>query len=121
VNASNLEPNWKVGIVDIQQMFDGNPCRRMNIPSDPADTTHSGVLTIAGDNTLIIPQSTLLDYTKTYTICYAEGAGDDADNTWRDSYIRFGISMVEFVTVTFSDEAANTNTITFTTGGHMAR
>jgi hypothetical protein len=75
---------------------------------------HSGVMTAGAANTSVtIPQLTgngahsdLLDYTKTFAVCYAEGDGSASDATWRDSYIR--ITLGKIATLTASDMVVTT-------------
>jgi hypothetical protein len=72
------------------------PCSQPTIAGATADSFHSGTtLAGAGTKTLTIAQSTLLDATKTFAICYAITSGTIADVTWADSYIRVTISKIQ--------------------------
>ena len=46
----------------------------------------------AVNNTVVIPQSVLLNHTARYAVCYASLNGTSEDYTWRDSFIRVAIS-----------------------------
>ena len=78
-----------------------------------ADTTHSGKVG-AGVGTSVgtIPQATLLDETKVFTVCYAESTGDNTDRTWRDSYIR--VRMTKLTSLSHHG-------VTHLTNGQIAR
>jgi hypothetical protein len=92
-----------------------NPCRDPDQAAAAAASAgsqdarlHSGPLRAGLNNNQIrIPQTLgvntgaganpglLLDYTKTFAVCYAEGAGDATDDSWRDSYIRVTLSKIK--------------------------
>ena len=60
------------------------------------DSLHSGaILAASGTKVVTLPQSTLLDETKLYAVCYAETSGSNTDRSWRDSLIRLRISKME--------------------------
>jgi len=89
-----------------------NPCVNSTEAGHTADSVHSGPLQAAsGSKVVTIPQSTLLDASKVYAMCYAEGDGSNTDATWRDSYIRVRISQIR---------AVSAHLVTHTTAGHIA-
>lgn len=69
------------------------PCDSGSIAAETTDSVHSGVLTASG-TTISTLDSTVLLTSKTYALCYAEGAGDTADSTWADSGIRITFPRV---------------------------
>jgi len=93
-----LDQDKWMSVVDVSE-HGGNPCVYPSTAALVADATHSGSLQGTQDNgspggkVITLPQSTLLDATKTYTVCYAEVNGFTSD-AWFDSYIRFKISKV---------------------------
>jgi len=96
--GGGLPINKYISLVDAS-LNANKPCRMPTIAAANADATHSGTTTSqtgTRDNT--IPQTTLLDATKTYAVCYAITAGSVADLTWDDSYIRVTISKVTMIT-----------------------
>jgi len=89
----------------------GDPCALASAAGGVAAATRSGVVQADGSKAFAFTSTVLqgLDATSTYTICYAEtlaasgttdaaysGMGHIPDG-WRDSYIRFTISRVEFI------------------------
>jgi len=65
---------------------------------------HSGPLTATGSTRAVtIPAQydegsdvyNYLDYTKTYAVCYTDGNAGNADQSWRDSYIRVTLSKIK--------------------------
>ena len=61
------------------------PCSLGTVAAAGADSTHSGSLrAVSGTKVVTIPQSTLLDETKTYAVCYAVNDGTSSD-TWSDT------------------------------------
>lgn len=81
----------------------GNPCAYPAVAAAGASTSASGAAQAsqlsgaAGGAVVTILQGILLDASKTYAVCYAEGDGSAADSSWSDSYIRFQISKIETV------------------------
>jgi hypothetical protein len=88
---------------------------------------HSGPLQATGSSkTVTIPQEydagsgkyNMLDYTKTFVVCYSSGTGNAADGQWRDSYIRITLSKIKTLSMIHTGYPAsrvNVNTIgTFT-------
>jgi hypothetical protein len=78
----------------------GNPCFFKTVAGAAADNTHTGGMQATSGKVVAIPQGTagtLLDATKTYSVCYAENDGTATDGTWRDSYVRLQVSMLEYV------------------------
>jgi hypothetical protein len=76
----------------------GNPCVKGAVAAAGDDSLHSGAVQAAiGTKEVTIPQSTLLDETKTFAICYAEYDGSTTDSTWSDSYIRIMVSQIESI------------------------
>merc|ERR1719506_3508314 len=77
--AGALSANQYMSLVDINldpyNPDNGpvNPCVKPGIAAAAADATHSGSLQApAGSKTITIPQTTLLDASKTFAICYAK-------------------------------------------------
>lgn len=90
---------------------EGDPCALASAAGGAADTTRTGVTQADGSKAFTFSSTTILDLDPaiSYTICYAEtatasgttdaaytGMGQLPDG-WRDSYIRFTISKVEYV------------------------
>lgn len=76
-----------------------NPCVLGSDAAGAADAHHSGPLQPSGQyngtRTIVIPQTAaLLDIDARFAICYAEGDGSASDSTWRDSYIRMGVTKL---------------------------
>jgi len=89
-----------------------NPCVVNTIAAAPADSLHSGPLQAAnGTKKVTVPQTTFLDESKLYCVCYATGDGSTSDTTWADSYIRVRMSMVESISA---------QSIVHRTAGHIA-
>jgi len=124
VYHGDLANSMYVSIVAVDDAINNkNPCVDPTIASAAADGTHSGAnraclsyenlctpigvgSDTSGNREVIVPQNTLLDTGKTFTICYAEGLGDGFDFTWRDSYIRVTMSAITSIVasgVTHSD------------------
>ena len=85
-----------LSVVDASQNSN-NPCVAGASAASAAGTGYSGAQRAGtGTKLVTIPQSTLLDDSNTYTVCYAAyGDGSSTDTTWRDSYVRFKISKME--------------------------
>jgi hypothetical protein len=84
----------------VEASINGNkPCAVSTIAGAVADQHHSGSIKAAsGTREITIPQSTLLDATKIFAVCYAITSGSTADDSWADSYVRFSISKVQAIT-----------------------
>jgi hypothetical protein len=94
-----------------------NPCALPSIAAATADSTHSGAIQgTAGTKYITVPQSTLLDETVTFAVCYANWNGTTADSTWRDSYMRVRTSMIESINA----GSAQQNSAVHKTTGHLA-
>jgi len=86
-----------ISLVDVT-LNGNNPCVAGSLAAHAANTVHSGaVQAAAGTTEITIPQTTLLDATKTFTVCYSESTGTVYDETWRDSYIHLVMSKIETV------------------------
>jgi hypothetical protein len=110
--TGDLANNKYISLVDAT-LNSNNPCVLGSIAGAAADSTHSGkVQAGASDKRVTIPQSTLLEKTKTFAVCYAETDGATTDATWADSYIRLKISMIESV---------SSHSVTHKTSGQIAR
>jgi hypothetical protein len=112
-NAANevLAAGQAVALVSVT-LNSGNPCVDPAVASAAASSAgtsnsrlHSGVMTgtdFDGTGTgswITVPMGNgnLLAKTSTsneYAVCYAEGAGDGSDITWRDSFIRIDTSEI---------------------------
>ena len=68
----------------------------MTFPDSPVVASVGGV--VSGTRVVTMPQSTLLDETKTFAICYAETDGTTSDNSWRDTLIRADMSKLASLT-----------------------
>lgn len=100
-----------VSVVDLDYN-EANPCVTGTVAAATADSTHSGALQAAsGEYSVTIPQSTLLDESKTYAVCYAETSGASNDVTWRDSNIRLLMSKILSI---------HSHAVTHTTYGQIA-
>jgi len=103
-------------LVDVS-LNNNNPCVDAAIAAASADTQRSGPVrsclsyeglclpngvgaSTAGNKEIVIPGSTVLDASKTFTVCYTTGDGSTGDAEWRDSYIRLKISQVQSITAT---------------------
>jgi hypothetical protein len=76
------------------------------------DPTHSGAQRAAsGTKAVTIPQSTLLDETKTYAVCYSSTNGGTTDDSWADAAIRIKISKIRSV---------SSHSVTHETSGQVA-
>ena len=85
----------------------GYPCANPTVTAATADSYRSGSLragttgTSYDQQTVVVPQTILLDKSKSFAVCYAEGdgngQGDTLDQTWRDSYIRITMSEIASV------------------------
>jgi hypothetical protein len=72
------------------------PCARGVDAAAAADSTHTGaVIAATGTQTVTLPRTDQLDYTKTFAVCYAITDGTTTDASWADSYIRVTISQVQ--------------------------
>jgi hypothetical protein len=72
-----------------------NPCVNGTVAAAGEDILHSGAAQAASSTKVVtLPQSTLLDATKTFAICYAEADGSNTDLSWRDSYVRLTITQI---------------------------
>jgi hypothetical protein len=92
IENSILGDNKYFSLVDAS--LNGNkPCDYGLIAAAAADSTHSGSIK-ASTTDVTIPQTTLLDDTKVYAVCYSMDSGTVADPTWADSYIRVTVSAV---------------------------
>jgi hypothetical protein len=84
-----------------------HPCRYPQIAAGSAsgggssdNRLQSGVASAAsGSSKVVVAQATgdLLDPSKRYAVCYAEGDGSTSDSTWADSYVRVTITLLEGV------------------------
>ena len=103
--TGDLADNKWVALVDARSNSN-KPCEIPATAAATADATHTGAVRAPGSSkTVTIPQSTLLTETDAprtnlYALCYAETDGSTTDATWADSWIRFGISKVQSVSVT---------------------
>jgi hypothetical protein len=88
--GSLLSDSW-VSLVDatIHANF---PCANSSEASATADGLHSGA--VQGYSSVVAYDTTELDTTKTFAVCYTEGDGTAAA-TWVDAAIRLTISKVE--------------------------
>ena len=68
------------------------PCQQSSVAGAVHDNKHTGSLK-ASSNDVTVPQTTLLDPTKVFALCYAVNTGTTADDSWADSYIRVNISQ----------------------------
>jgi hypothetical protein len=101
-----------ISLVD-SAMNNNNPCVLGDIAAASADSTHSGPLQAhAGTKVVRVPQSVLLDEEKMFAVCYAETSGETLDTTWRDSYVRMGISKISSISA---------HGVTHLTNGHIAK
>jgi len=92
--VGDLSNNRWVSVIDAT-LHGNSPCINPAVTAAIADAQHTGVVRAGGSDKIVtIPQSTLLDKTKTFAVCYAETSGSDSDTTWRDSTLRFEISLV---------------------------
>jgi hypothetical protein len=93
-----------VSLVDAA--LNGNkPCDWGEEAAHVADAQHSGSIlaTYSGSNgkfSVQVPQSTFLNDTKIFAVCYALSSGTVADTTWADSYVRLTTSKVTSVSST---------------------
>jgi len=86
----------------------GGPCVKGAEAGATPDTTHSGgVQAGAGTSAVTFLQNTLLDSSKTYAVCYAEGDGSTTDRTWRDTQIR--LKIVKLTHLMYRNAYAPTN------------
>jgi len=89
---------------------ENNPCVNGAVAGANVDDVHSGAIQ-ASIKVVTIPQSVLLSETVIFAVCYAEVNGLSVDATWRDSGIRYMISMLKSIEL---------GTLTIKTGGHIA-
>jgi hypothetical protein len=90
-----------------------NPCVFGAVAAATADSTHSGAQRAgSGTKVVTIPQTTLLDASKTFAVCYSETYGNATDSSWRDSYVRVKISKIETL---------SSHSITHFTDGSIAK
>jgi hypothetical protein len=95
----SLDPDKFISLVDYSDN-DYNPCSEPTVAGHVRDTSHSGPLnTFTGRATLLHYPSLepALSDQYTYALCYTEGNGGISDPSWRDSYIRLKISLVETI------------------------
>lgn len=85
-----------VSLVD-SSLNSNNPCVDPTVAAEDANTLASGSIQAVG-TTFTVPQSSLLDTSKIFAVCYAESTGSENDLTWRDSFICLTMSEVETIT-----------------------
>jgi hypothetical protein len=86
------------------------PCVQGPIAAAAPDTTHSGAArattgTNTKEATILQAAGNLLDTSYMYAVCYAETDGSISDATWQDSYIRYSITKIESVIVSYGTVA----------------
>jgi len=107
----DLVPGSWLSFVDVA-LNSNNPCLVPTIAAAVADATHSGaIMDVYGNKTIVVPQTIFLDENKNFAICYATGSGSTSDMSWRDSYMRIRMSMVNSIIA---------HSVTHTTTGHIA-
>lgn len=83
--AGTLGNAMWLSLVDATLTGDGTgPCGDGDVAAATADSSHSGAIQASG-KVVTVPQSTLLDASLLYAVCFADSGGLATDSSWADS------------------------------------
>jgi hypothetical protein len=94
--AGSLPFRKWIAVVD-QTLNTNLPCADPAVPSNGADSSHSGPKRAGVTDSIATIDTSSFTMSKTYAVCYSDDTGD-IDGTWQDSGIRVALPKVTHLT-----------------------